>query len=59
MTSRVKGVVKELEVRFLEEGSSGTDGIRGVGDDDIVRRGVFRQELEAIPDMHKDFWVRE
>ena len=59
VTSGIKGVVKEPEVRFLEEGSSGTDGIRRVGDDDIIRRGVFRQELEAIPNMHKDFWVRE
>jgi hypothetical protein len=59
VTSRSEGVVKELEVRFLEEGSSGTDGIRGVGDDDIVRRGVLRQELEAIPDMYNDLWVRE
>ena len=59
VTSRSEGIVEELEIRFLEEGSSGTDGVRGVGDDDIVRRGILGQELEAIPDKHDDLWVRE
>ena len=36
VTSRIKGVVKELEVRFLEEGSGRADRIRGIGDDNIV-----------------------
>ena len=36
VTSWSKGVMEELEVRFLEEGSGGADGIRGVGNDDIV-----------------------
>jgi len=36
VTSRSKGVMEELEVGFLEEGSSGTDGIGRIGDDDII-----------------------
>ena len=59
MTSRSKGVMEELEVRFLEEGSSGTDGIRGVGDDDIVFGSATCQELEAIPDIRNYLRVRE
>jgi hypothetical protein len=59
VTSRSKGVVKKLEVRLFEEGSSGSDRIRRVGDNDIIGRGVLLQELETISDMHGDLWVGE
>ena len=36
VASGIKGVMKKLEVRFLEEGSSRSNRIRGIGDDDIV-----------------------
>ena len=43
-------VAEELEVRLLEEGRSGPDGVRGVRDDHVVRGRVVREEPEAVAD---------
>lgn len=44
--------MEKLEVRFLEEGLGGTDGVGGVGDDDVVGGFVFLKEFEAISNVN-------
>lgn len=51
--------VEELEVGLLEERLGGTDGVRRVGDDDVVGGGVLGEELEAVADVDGDAGVVE
>lgn len=50
MTTRGEGAVQEFEIRLLEERCGGTNGIRRVGDDDIVCRGVVCEEFKPVTD---------
>lgn len=54
VSSRGQGIMKKLEVRLLEERLGGADGIRGVGDDNIVGSFVLGKELETISDEDSD-----
>lgn len=55
----LEGGLHEGEVRSLEEGSGGSNGIRGVGDDDI--EGVLDggEVLESVGDVDGDLGVGE
>ena len=59
VSTRSEGVRDELEVRLLEEGGGGTDGVGRVGDDGIVCAGVFCEELEAVANVYSDARIRE
>lgn len=54
-----EGVVQELEIRFLEEGLGGSDGVGGVGDDDVVGGFVICEEFEAVANVDGYFWGGE
>ena len=52
--NRSQSVVQKLEVGLLEEGLGRSNGIRRVGNDNIVGGGVISEELEAITDVNTD-----
>ena len=49
-------IVEELKVWLLEERLGWANRIRGISDDDIIRRFVFSKEFEAIANEYFDFW---
>jgi hypothetical protein len=53
----LEGTLKEGEVGSLEEGGGGADGVRRVGDDDVVLVLVLGEELEAVTDEDLDTGV--
>ena len=57
--SRIEAVPKELVIGLLEERCSGSVGVRAIGDDGIVGRGVLREEFEAVADVDCYAWVGE
>lgn len=54
-----KGLVEQLKVRLLKQGSSGALGVRGVSDDDVKGILVLGQELEAVANVDLDAGVGE
>ena len=50
MATGSEGTVQKLKVRLLEKSLSRTDGVRGIGDDDIISGSVIREEFETIAD---------
>lgn len=57
VSSGLQGLVEQGEVRGLEEGLGGSNGVGRVGDNDIVRVLVLGEELESVTDVDGDSGV--
>ena len=59
VSTRCECVVKELEVRFLEERFGRSDGVRRIGDDHIIGGFVGCEKLESVTNMNFHPWRSE
>ena len=57
VSALLQGILEELEVRGLEESLGGSNGVRRVGDDNVVLVFVVGEELESISDVDGDSWI--
>jgi hypothetical protein len=59
VTTRGEGIVKKLEIGFLEKGLGRTDRIRRVSNDDIVGALVIGKKFKTVANVNGDSGVRE
>jgi hypothetical protein len=59
VSTRCECIVKELKVRLLEERLGRSDGVRRIGDDDIVGGFVLCEKLESVANINGHPWRSE